>query len=467
VTRNCWFGAESDSLLHNGGDGTFTDVSAAAGISSVSERSFAASLADCDGDGLLDIAVATMHLEGDEAGGPTLWRNRGDGTFVDFSRAAGIDHRGSDMGCSWGDYDDDGDQDLFVVSQYREHHLYRNRGDCTFDDVTLDAGIDRPRFGYMSFFFDYDHDGDLDLFICNYTEPVGLLAYSIMNGEAKGAPFAPALYRNDGDGTFTDVTVEAGLDLSFGSMASNYADLDFDGYPEILLGNGGPPLTRIEGASLYFNQHGRFVEAARDAGLVALLKSHSLPVADIDLDGDLDVAISMGGAYQGDLLPNLLFENQGTSNHWLALWLEGTESNRDGIGAQITVRTPSGTQRHQVAGGVGFGTTQYPPLVIGLGTALRIDELVVEWPSGRVERFHDVHADRRMTVRESRGRLQVREIDRTPLPEKNGFYVSERSTGERPCCLSTSLCPGCCAGCGTLESEQSAALPRTDRRPIP
>ena len=256
-----------------------------------------------------------------------------------------------------------------------------------------------------------------------------------MNGEARVLPFAPALYRNDGHGTFTDVTVESGLNVSVGSMSSNYADLDLDGYPEILLGNGGPPLTRIEAASLFFNEGGRFVEGARESGLVALLKSHSLPVADFDLDGDLDVAISMGGAYQGDLLPNLLFENQGTRNHWLALWLQGSESNRDGIGATITVRTSSGAQLHQVAGGVGFGTTQYPPLMIGLGTAERADEVRIEWPSGREQSFRHVPSDRRLIVRESGDRLEPYLIDRRPLTPHPGSFVSKRSVGERTCCV--------------------------------
>jgi ASPIC and UnbV/FG-GAP-like repeat/Tetratricopeptide repeat len=399
VTRDGWRGVAPNSLYRNNGHGTFTDVAEQAGVAGNLD-SFTACLADIDNDGWVDIYVANGVSEAN--GAPNnLHRNNGDGTFTDIARLAGVANHGRSIGVACDDYNNDGWPDLLVINIDGPNALYRNNGHGTFTDVTQAAGIDAPYDGFVGFFFDYDNDGWLDIFATGWTERMEEVLHSAITGTPSQERNRLALYHNNGDGTFTDVTSQAGPARTFGAMAAQFGDIDNDGWLDIYLGNGAPPMDTYEPNKLFWNTGtGTFLDVTDSAGVGNLGKGHGATFADFDNDGDLDIYAPIGGAMAGDRQPSSLYRHNGTSKHWLKLRLIGTLSNPDAIGARLTATLGPRRLYRTVAGGTGFGSMNDPTVFLGLGDATRVDHLHIRWPSGIEQVLQDIPARQLLVITE-------------------------------------------------------------------
>ena len=427
VLRGAWLGADGahpNSLLRNDG-GSFTDVTFPAGLAENSHPTQAAAWADYDLDGDLDLYV------GNESSPlaphrSQLFRNEGDGTFVEVTETAGVSNMRMAKGVSWGDYDDDGDPDLYVSNLGGWNRLYRNDGDGTFTDVASRLEILQPYDSFATWFWDYDNDGDLDLYVASFHQSSGnsnhdafrlLPTVASFLGVDYGAERA-ALYENDGSGNFRDVARQRGLDAVSLTMGANFGDLDNDGFHDFYLGTGYPYYDGLVPNVMYRSRGGTtFEDVTTSGGFGHLQKGHGIVFADVDGDGDQDVFQQVGGAYPGDAFGNVLYENPGTANHWVRLRLVGKRSNSRGIGARVAVHltTSDGSKRvvHRVMGETGSFGGNPLHLHVGLGDAERVDRLEVRWPaSGSVQSFEDVPADREVVVQEDASELTTSVVKR-------------------------------------------------------
>ena len=403
VTRDGWFGGGDNVLFQNDGRGVFADVSEASGAGDPGSG-FCAAWSDFDRDGWLDIYVANgTGATGDSTN--ALLQSRGDGTFANVAVAAGVAHKGQTLSAAWGDFDGDSWPDLYACNFTEPNVLYRNRGDGTFVDQTAAAGVAAAHIdGFITFVLDYDNDGALDLFVGNWSLYETVLADRV-TGAMTSERDRPVLYRNKGDGTFVDRTESAGLMRALGTMSGVPGDVDNDGWVDIYLGNGGPQMGRRDPDVLYRNRgDGTFVDATAAAGLGHVGKSHGVSFADYDRDGDLDLYAPVGGAQPGDQWPNALYRNEGFGHHYLVLALEGVESNRDAIGAKVRVQSGDLLQTREVASGYSFGNSSSLELEFGLGDRMRVDRVEVVWPSGKKDIYEDLAADQHLLLREGETR---------------------------------------------------------------
>ena len=398
ITRGGWSGAADNTLYHNNGDGTFTDVTHTAGVADP-QSSFCAAWADYDSDGYIDLYIADGVI-GDGAAN-VLYRNNGNGTFTNTAESAGVANTGNSLGTAWGDYDKDGHIDLHVVNFGQSNVLYRNNGDGTFTDVTATTGMNLPvTDAFVTFFLDVDNDADLDIFISNSGAFQAFIAGQI-TGAAPHDDDRQVLYRNNGDGTFTDVTREAGLYHAFGAMGANFGDINNDGYLDIYLATGAPQMGRLERDALFRNNgDGTFTDATFALGLGNIGKGHGVTFGDADTDGDVDIYVSVGGAFIGDQWHNLFYQNAGVGNNYLTLKLVGVKSNRDGIGAKVTLQVGDSIIYREVSGGCGFGSTNSLQLEIGLGAHTKVDTLEIVWPSGQVDIHRNLSVNQKLVVTE-------------------------------------------------------------------
>ena len=386
VSRDAWEGEAPNSLYRND-LGKFYDIAEQAGMAD-SIDSFTAAWLDFDLDGYLDLYIANgISGSGREN---SLLHNQKNGTFLNVAAEVGVADSNKTIGTAAGDFDNDGLVDLYSVNIGDLNRLYRNIGDGAFTDVAEAAGVLFPVEGsYVAFFFDLDNDGQLDLFVSTMSAFPDVLN-SLVTGEAI-EPNRPFLYRNMGDGTFTDIAVPAGLARSFGSMAATAGDIDNDGFVDIYLANGGPQLSRLEPNVLFRNMgDGTFADVTATSGTGSLGKGHGSTFADFDQDGDLDLYAGLGGHYDADVWPNILYRNDGPTHHYIEVELIGTRANRNGLGARVTAHA-AGRQISAVRqSGFGFGTSNGPALHLGLGSATRVDSLHVQWPGGTLQRFFDL-----------------------------------------------------------------------------
>jgi hypothetical protein len=397
VTRGGWQFPMRMSLLRNNCDGTFTDVTREAGLSeAVSSQS--AVWADIDNDGFLDLFVAN------ERGPLHLFRNRGDGTFEDISKAAGVDAKGFAKAVVAADYDNDGFPDFYVSNLNGDNLLYHNNRDRTFTEVGKHAGVQQPWTSFAAWFFDYDNDGLQDLFVTSYYTSTDEVMRSYLRLPYNAESLR--LYKNLGNGSFRDVTKEVGLDRVFMPMGANFGDIDNDGFLDIYMGMGNPSYASILPHVLLRNQEGKaFVDVTTSSGTGDLHKGHGVAFADIDNDGDEDILTVIGGAVTGDAHAFRLYENPGNGNHWINIRLVGVKTNRAAIGARIkvTVQEPGKTQRfiyRTVGSGGSFGAS---PLSqhIGLGKSDRITSLEVWWPTSNTRQsFTSVGLDQFLEIKE-------------------------------------------------------------------
>jgi tetratricopeptide (TPR) repeat protein len=411
IGRDGWSGPMRNSLYRNNGDGTFTEVTEHAGVGNPGS-SFVCTWSDFDRDGDVDLMVANGITGGGDTN--TLYRNNGDGTFTDVTERAGLAEPAGTktIGLAFGDYDLDGWPDLFVSGFGTTNRLYRNNGDGTFVEVASQVGVagaDDISLGYVAFFMDFDNDSDLDILrtsLAPWNHVLAGLSNRFDSLPAVHRPemlqHCPKLYRNNGDGTFTEIGEQAGFVYPIGIMGAGVADLDNDGYLDVYFGTGDPGIERMEPDRFWRNNGDQtFTDVTFPAGLGNVGKGHGVTFMDIDGDGDLEIYAPEGGFVHGDAWPNALYLNrQKSDNHWLHVDLEGRESNRDALDTKLIVRAGELRYLREVHNGEGFGSSNTPTVELGLGRMQRIDRLEVRWPSGRVQIFDDLPIDSRIFLRE-------------------------------------------------------------------
>lgn len=396
ILRGAWLdkgGNHPNSLLRNNGDGTFTDVTIEAGLLSFHPTQTAA-WADFDGDGYLDLYIGNESNPALKLNHPNqLYRNNGDGTFTEMSAELGLNLSVFSKGVLWTDINNNGRPDLFISVLGGHNYLFVNRGgtspeDWRFEDVSQNAGVQFPVFSFPAMAFDYNNNGFEDIFILDYNVRVlqnvaGEFILDLLDLDVSGETMR--VLQNNGNETFTDVTKELGLDKVTFAMGLNFGDLNNSGYLDFYLGTGAPSFQSIIPNRMFLNIEGKKFKEISYNGFAHIQKGHGIAFADLDNDGDQDVYAVQGGAFEGDVAYNLLFENPGSDNNWLHLVLEGVSANRSAIGAQIEVDLLdiSGDERtiyRRVNTGATFGAN---PLrqEIGLGQAERILELRISWPS--------------------------------------------------------------------------------------
>lgn len=394
-----------NTLYHNNGDGTFTEVTEKAGVAA-GGWSESAGFFDYDNDGKLDLFV-TRYMEWDTKHSKTcgqewrtycppeefpvitniLYHNNGDGTFTDVSQRSGIAaSKGRALGVAFADYDEDGFTDVFVSNDGMRQFLFHNNGNGTFTETALEAGAalsqDGRRMSGMGVVFqDYDNDGRPDIIVTELPREIF------------------SLYHNDGDGFFSYRSLETGLGvLSSGTSGWGVGleDFDNDGWKDLFVAQShvldnvdeiDPSLHYKQLPMLAMNHKGRF-EAA-DSGAVAAAANRGAAFGDLNNDGWQDVVVSvLGGAPE-------VFMNRRGNQHWLTISLRGTKSNRDGYGARVRV---NGQTRFATAAG-SYLCSNDKRLHFGLGSA-ETAKVEVVWPSGIHQTLNDVHVDQFLEVRE-------------------------------------------------------------------
>ncbi len=459
-------------LYHQNADGMFTDVTERAGISGMPQGHYNMGVAvgDYDNDGFEDIYVTGY-------GGNILYHNNGNGTFTDVTKKAGVGAGGWSASAGFFDYDNDGKLDLFVTRYldwsfktnrycgekrpgYRAYcHpdnydgmtniLYHNNGDGTFTDVSAKAGIaNATGKGLGVVFADYDGDGFTDIFVANdsvqcflyhnngngtFTE-VGLLAGVGYNEDGKtfagmGADFGDydndsfpdivvtdlsneryMLFRNNGDGTFRDVTNQSGLGastLAFSGWSTRFFDYDNDGWKDLFVAQShvmdtiektSPNLKYMEPPLLLHNQSGHFSRVVAGEVFQKEWAGRGAAFGDIDNDGDTDIVVSNAGqkAY-------VLRNDGGNRKNWIAIETVGTKSNRDGIGARVKVVSAFGSiQYFTVNTAVGYLSASDKRVIAGLGEDSTAKLIEIRWPSGVVQKFENVKAHQALKAVEPR-----------------------------------------------------------------
>jgi hypothetical protein len=414
VLRGAWLlddGCIRNSLLENDGSGKFTDVTRAAGLALPAAPTQVACWGDYDLDGDLDLFVGNesrKRTRGDGDYPSQLWRNNGDGSFTDVAMEAGVRNNAFAKGACWGDYDNDGDLDLYI-SNIQSNRLLQNQGDGTFRGVARAAGVALRHRTFATWFFDYDNDGWLDLFVASYDATLSDVCADHLGLEFTAHP--PALFRNRGDGSFEDVATTHGLNHAWLPMGANFGDLDNDGWLDIYLATGDPQYETLVPNVMLRNDEGRgFQNVTTSGGFGHLQKGHGVSFADIDSDGDQDIYHQLGGFYPGDAFRNALFENPGHGNRFLTLELRGVKSHRSGSGARVEVRiSERGGERsiHRAPGCVSSFGGSPARVEMGLGKAERILWMQITWPvSGETDRYEEVPMDARVRATEGAAELE-------------------------------------------------------------
>ncbi|MHC5210742.1 MAG: CRTAC1 family protein [Planctomycetota bacterium] len=398
------FSIDTSRLLRNDLDtlGVFTDVSAQSGDAGFTGGSFGGTVLDYDLDGDLDIFVAKNFRE-DNIGACVLLRNDGGLVFTDVSVQAGVALPGDYRHCSMGDVDNDGWPDIAVGRANGDNRLFRNNRDGTFTDIAPQAGLGGTTVNFGMVLEDFDNDGWMDVYVPRYQfELDGPSGLFVNNGD----------FDDDGNGTFTDVSLSSGIG-GHKDMGHSTGDVDADGYPDVFVGTGSP--WDAEPDFLYLitpDGSGGLTatDASLSSGLVtgALTRAHGSAYGDFDEDGDIDVMVNPGGpgGSPETIEPGRLYRNQGNAHGWIAIDLLGRLSSRTAVGARAVAITPSGKQVHrQLTAGKGFANTDSPTLHFGLASEAAIDRLIVRWPSGLEQTLLAPAASTRHSVSETGMRL--------------------------------------------------------------
>ncbi|MEZ2336267.1 FG-GAP-like repeat-containing protein [Mucilaginibacter sp. RCC_168] len=418
IMRGGWlkdgFGNQPSSLLKNNGHGGFTDVTIAAGINFMHPTQTAV-WNDFNNDGWLDVFIGMeSHGETDPKNNhpSALYINNHDGTFKEMAQKAHCRINDFVKGVTSADYNNDGWPDIFVSTMSGRKYLLKNKckagKNVDFEDVTEKAGINITQNTFTTWFYDYNNDGWPDILVSSYNFTTTLGYYAAL--EALGTPVADNgnifLFKNNRDGTFTNVTHEVGLNKVVFSMGGNFGDIDNDGYPDIYFGTGNPDFGSLIPNKLFRNIGGKkFADVTSSSRTGNLQKGHGVSFADFRNNGLQDIFIEMGGAYIGDAYKSALYLNPGqNNNNWIGLKLIGKKSNRCAIGSRIKVTfTENGLQRSvfkDVNSGGSFGSS---PLrqEIGIGQAKIIDEIEIRWAgSGTVQHLQKITANQFLEITE-------------------------------------------------------------------
>ncbi|MDF1861695.1 MAG: CRTAC1 family protein [Verrucomicrobiales bacterium] len=386
VLRGAWLqqnGQHPNSLLQNDGTGKFIDVTYDVGLAEPAFPTQTAEWFDYDLDGDLDLIIGNESHSGFDAPAQ-LFRNE-NGHFIDVAEEAGIAATRYIKGVAWGDFNGDRYPDLFFSCLNESNLLFQNRGDGTFEDVTylLSTGKAGPIRSFPAWFFDYDNDGWLDLFVSSYSCN-GDDYRTYFSGNPLPDDHIPALFQNRNGVSFVNVARSAGLARPTLPMGSNFGDLTNNGQPDIYLGTGNPGYDSIVPNMLFINGEGKFYDFTMSSRMGHLQKGHAVSFADFDRDGDLDIFEQMGGALRGDTYFDSLFENPGFGQNWISVRLKGTRSNSRGVGARVRVvlSDDGGKERslyQWMSSGGSFGANPLE-LHFGLQKAPTISRIEVSWP---------------------------------------------------------------------------------------
>ena len=467
-------------LFLNQGNGKFSLKRDAFRFKQPPQGSFThGAVADYDGDGRLDIYLCLYaYYQGleqyrypvpyfDARNGPPnfLLHNEGGATFEDRTEAAGlhVDNDRYSFACAWGDYRSDGHPDLYVANDFGRNNLYRNNGDGTFSSVAGAAGVDEVGAGMSACWFDFNNDGQQDIYVSNMWSAAGLRVSQqslfqrndpqnireLYQQHAKGN----SLYRNLGNGKFENVSGKAGVDMGRWAWCSDAWDFDHDGYPDLYVANGyisGPSTSRggeVDAASFFWrqvvgkspqsagpssnyeqgwnainelirsdkswsghernvfyanNRDGTFSDISGAAGLDFPDDSRSFVLADIDRDGRLECILKNRSGPQLRVLRNMMQD----LGHCIVFRLRGTKSNRDAIGAAVTVEIPGLRQTKYLQAGSGFLSQHTKEMFFGLGGATSARSSI-RWPSGLTQTFEQLPVNHRIEIKEGEGQIQV------------------------------------------------------------
>jgi hypothetical protein len=419
-----------NALYRNAGNGVFTDITRSARVG-LDGWSTSCAFLDVDRDGDLDLFIAN-YLDAPPSKNPfcgdpqrrirvychplnymglasVLYRNDGKGVFTDVSAEAGISkYVGNGLGVAVGDYDDDGLPDVFVANDAVPNFLFHNDGKGRFSEVALAAGVavgrdGKPRAGMGTEFADYNGDGRLDLVVTNHEFETH------------------SLFRNDGKGSFSDASVEAGIasaTLAFVGFGVAFFDADNNGTLDLSIVNGHvidntavfrPGSSHAQRRLLFQSTNPstslsargpRFVEVSRQSGpgFAVQTVGRTLITGDFDNDGDIDLVITNNG---GPL--DVLRNNAARDRHALEVRVVGVKSNRNGIGARVTITAQGRMQMREVKSGSSYMGQNDLRVHFGLGDATRVERVDVRWPTGDVETLRDVAADQIVVVTEGKG----------------------------------------------------------------
>jgi hypothetical protein len=415
-------GVHRNTLYHNNGDGTFTDVTEKAGLAQPDKEfgplwSVGAAWVDINNDGLLDLFVVN-YMSWDVSKEPDckfdgkpeychpkfykelpnqLFLNNGNGTFTDISQKSGIrSHLGKGMAAAIADYDGDGLPDIFVPNDKLFNSLFHNKGNNAFEEVAFETGVALPSHGNLisgmgADFRDLNNDGYPDAVLValdNETFPV---------------------YQNNGKGAFTEVTGKTGMTLLSTPMSGyspNIADFDNDGWKDIFVSRGdvqSPAMAarrHIDQPNTVFrNLDGaKWAALTEEAGFLTqpARRHRGSAFGDFNHDGRLDIVVTALSA------PAEIWMNDSSNeNHWIELALQGTKSNRDGIGAKIRIVAQGQAQFNHVTTATGYASSSAGPMHFGLGAAKMVDEIEIRWPSGIKQVLRRVAVDQILKIKES------------------------------------------------------------------
>ncbi|HSC45712.1 MAG TPA: CRTAC1 family protein [Candidatus Acidoferrum sp.] len=474
------------ALYHNNGDGTFTDVTEKAGVAAENHYSQGVAVGDYDNDGYPDLYVTGYQSA-------ILYHNNGNGTFSDVTAKAGVaDEGGWSTSAAWLDYDHDGYLDLVVLNyidwsaknnlwcgehrpgyrsychpgNYKGQHikLYHNNHDGTFTDVSDSSGIGKPEAKGMGVVAaDFNNDGWTDIAVANDSWP-NFLFLNKHDGTFQDVSFVSGiaasedgryeagmgidaadlngsglqdiyithldfelnrLYTNNGDGSFTDATFSSGIGnkaILFSGVSMKFLDYDNDGWPDIVQLNGA----MVDNVHLYHSevsykepllmfhnlgkgQFEKIPDGALGPDFSRPIAGRGIATADFDNNGTLDIAINNRGDYPMLLRNDPPASARGgadptaSANHWLEIFLIGTKSNRDGVGASLKLTAAGITHVEQAKGGMSYMSASDPRIHFGLGKRTKIDLLEITWPSGAVDRLKDLPVDNVIAVKEGAG----------------------------------------------------------------
>jgi hypothetical protein len=413
-------------LYHNNGDGTFTDITARAGVSNHGKWASSAAWFDYDNDGKLDLVIANYvdwspennfwcgdrtpgmrsycHPDVYHGQAPTLYHNNGDGTFTDVSMQSGLGLKPSNgLGIVTFDYDNDGWQDVFIANDHLPNSLFHNNRDGTFREVGYAAGVavgmdGQFEAGMGTDAADTTGSGRLDLVVTHLDQQLA------------------RFYRNLGDSTFDDATFRSKISYAtfrLSGFGTRFLDYDNDGSRDLFMANGHVldniqkyhAETTYAEPKLMFRNTGRgiFENVSDQLGpdFHVPIVSRGAAVADFDNDGDLDILVSNNGQ-----APQLLRNDGGNTNHWLEIFLIGTRSNRDAVGARVKVVAGDLIQYDQRKGGMSYQSAQDPRLHFGLREHTNVDSVEITWPSGATTKLTNIKSDQIISIKEGEGLVE-------------------------------------------------------------
>ena len=389
LMRGAWYMTEGDipsTLLMNTGKGYFEDVTMPSGITHTAP-SQASAWADFNLDGWLDLVIGNESLPNFQRG-IDFYINQKDGTFKHESVAYGLTINQYLKGCVAADVNNDKYPDIYFSSLTDGNFLYINKiaENKGFQTEGTDLKLREPMRSFPSFNFDFDNDGDEDLFVSAFSNE-GTPALHWMESKMGKVNHAllPKLFQNNGNMQFEDVGLQMGLNEPVFTMGCNFGDINTDGFLDFYLGTGNPLYQSLVPNKMYLNIDGkRFEDVSYSGGFANIQKGHGVGFGDIDHDGDEDIYIVMGGAYDGDGFYNCLFENPNEhNNNWVVLQLEGVTANKAAIGARVElIVQENGAERkiyRTVTSGASFGANSLA-LEVGLRKASSIEKVSVQWP---------------------------------------------------------------------------------------